>query len=137
MCSSDLIEGYEEFLDGVDWHVTLHCLPYRINEVLQIETGTGNRSRIAAGVSTTDAAYSATVTSLSVTSASVRWVDSAAFASRFPMNIEIAGEVMVCTAITGTTLTQTFTVSRGLHGVAKALPISSPVQIWRPPCIAL
>lgn len=132
-----VVEGYVELLDSVEWSVTIWCSPYRINEVLQIETGTGNRSRIPAGVSTTDLAYSATATSLSVTSAAVRWIDSAAKPAVFPMVIEIADEAMTCTAIVGTGLTQTFTVTRGLHGVAKPLPLNSRVQIWRAPCIAL
>lgn len=132
-----IIEGYVELLDGVEWYVTIYAYPYRPYEVFQIETGTGNRSRIAAGVSTLDLGYSATATSLSVTSAVGRWVDSATYPTRFPMNIEIAGEVMTCTSITGTGLTQTFTVTRGLHGVTKPLPIASQVQIWRPAVIAL
>ena len=132
-----IIEGYVELLDGVEWYVTIYTQPYRPYEVFQIGTGAGNRSRIAAGVSTTDLAYSATATSLSVTSASVRWIDSATYASKFPIVIEIAGEVMTCTSITGTGLTQTFVVTRGLHGVTKALPITSRVQIYRPAAIAL
>lgn len=132
-----IIEGYQELLDGVEWMVTIHALPYRPYEVFQVESGAGNRSRIPAGVSTTDLAYAATATSLSVTSAVTRWIDSATYPTKFPIVIECAGEVMTCTAIAGTGLTQTFTVARGLHGVSKPLPINSPVQIWRPACIAL
>jgi hypothetical protein len=67
----------------------------------------------------------------------VRWIDSATYSSRFPITVVIAGEIMTCTAITGTGLTQTFTVTRGLHGVAKTLPIGSAVQVWRAAAIAL
>lgn len=132
-----VIQGYTELLDGVEWFITIYATPYRINEVWQVENGAGNRSRIPAGVSTTDLAYSATASSLSVTSAATRWVDSATYAAKFPIVIEVAGEVMTCTSIVGTGLTQTFTVTRGLHGVTKALPIGSPVQVWRAPGIAL
>ena len=44
---------------------------------------------------------------------------------------------MTCTAITGTVLTQTFTVTRALHGQAKALPSDSRVQLWRAPIVGL
>jgi hypothetical protein len=132
-----ILEGYDEVLDATSWLIVLYLEPYRPYEVLEIGNGGDNRSRIAAGVSTTDAAYSASATSLSVTSASVRWIDSATYSSRFPITIVIAGEVMTCTAITGTGLTQTFTVTRGLHGVAKTLPIGSAVQVWRAAAIAL
>lgn len=134
-----IIEGYTETLDAVEWSVVIYALPYRPYEVLQIQTGTGNRSRIAAedGGSTTNATYGPTVTALSVTSATVRWIDSATYGSQFPIVIEIAGEPMTCTAITGTGLTQAFTVTRGLYGVAKTLPSGSAVQIFRPPAIAL
>jgi hypothetical protein len=132
-----VIEGYQEFLDAAEWYVTIYAMPYRPYEVFQIESGTGNRSRIPAGVSTLNVGYAADATSLSVTSAVTRWIDSATYAAKFPIVIEIAGEVMTCTAITGTGLTQTFTVQRGLHGVSKPLPINSAVQIWRPPVIGL
>jgi hypothetical protein len=135
--SADLIiEGYETYVDGVEWLVTLHCAPSRPYEVYEIE-GAGNRGRIPAGTSVTDAQYAASITSLSVTSASKRWIDSATYPSEFPIDIEVAGEAMSCTAISGTGLTQTFTVVRGTHGVARTLPSGSAVQLWRPPATAL
>jgi len=132
-----IIEGYQETIDAAEWYVDLYLMPYRPYEVFEIETGDGNRSRVPAGVSTIDATYDEDDASLSVTSAVKRWIDSATYPSMFPIDIEIAGEVMRCTAITGTGLTQTFTVTRGLHGVAKTLPSGSAVQLWRPPVIAL
>lgn len=134
-----VIEGYEELLDAVEWYVVLYCTPYRINEVLQIENGTGNRSRIAAGPgqTTVNTQRSPTDTSFAVTSASVRWIDSATYPSKFPILVECAGEVMSCTAITGTVLAQTMTMTRGVHGVAKTIPAGSSVDIWRAPCIAM
>jgi hypothetical protein len=45
---------------------------------------------------------------------------------------------MTVTAITGTGLTQTFTVTRGIvASVNKALPDESPVQLWKAPVIAI
>jgi len=62
---------------------------------------------------------------------------SAAYPAQFPFYAEIAGEVVNVTAITGTGLAQTMTVTRGVHGVAKTLPAGSPVQLWRAPVVAL
>jgi hypothetical protein len=132
-----ILEGYEELLDGVEWLVVLYAMPYRPYEVQQIETGIGNRSRIPAGLSVLDAGRTATATSLAVTSLEVRWIDSATYAAQFPILIEVAGEVMTCTAITGTGLSQTFTVTRGLHGQSKALSSDSLVQLWRAPVVGL
>jgi len=130
-----IIEGYQEILDAVQWTVVIYAEPYLQYEAYQAETGTANRSRVPAGPSTLDSAYSATATSLSVTSTVVAWIDKASFSTMFaptnPLLVEIAGEVMEVTDLVGTGLTQTFTVVRGYHGVAKALPISSTVQIWR------
>lgn len=132
-----ILEGYVEDPDPVAWMLTLFGEPSLAYEVLQIEDGDGNRSRIPAGASELAAGYDDNDTSLSVTSATVPWTDSATNPDDFPFTIEIAGEVMTCTAIAGTGLTQTFTVTRGLHGVSKDLPDGSAVQLWRPPRIAL
>jgi hypothetical protein len=133
-----ILEGYVETIDGVEWNVEMWLMPYAPYMAVEIESGPDSTSRIAAD-SVLAAAYAATDTSLSVTStnASARWIDSATYASKFPITIVIAGERMTCTAITGTTATQTFTVTRGLDGVTKALPISSPVRVYRQAAIAL
>jgi hypothetical protein len=134
-----VIEGYRQTLDAVEWTVVIDTQPYRPYEVFQIENGTGNRSRIAAGdgQTTVNVQRSATDTSFAVTSASARWVDSATYPTDFPFLVECAGEVMSCTAITGTTLAQTMTMTRGVHGVSKIIPAGSGVDIWRAPAIGL
>jgi len=107
-----------------------------VYEVFQIENGTGNRSRIPAGTSVTDAAYDDNDTSLSVTSTSTRWIDTATYPTQFPIDIIIGGERMTCTDITGAALTQTFTVTRSVNGVVKSHTAGAAVQIFRPPVIA-
>ena len=138
-----IIEGYQELLDSVEWYVTIYALPYRPYEVFQIGTGTDNRSRVPMGsipgqnLCATSVSRSPADTSIAVTSQGVRWIDSAAYPAQFPFYAEIAGEVVNVTAITGTGLAQTMTVTRGVHGVAKTLPAGSPVQLWRAPVVAL
>jgi hypothetical protein len=132
-----LLEGYTEAIDPLMWEAWLNGSPSSGYEVYQVEDGSDNRSRIIPGTSTLDLTYLSTDTSLSVTSSSVAWIDSATYPADFPFAIVIAGEVMTCTAITGTGLTQTFTVTRALYGTAKTLPAGSVVQLYRPAAIAL
>jgi hypothetical protein len=53
------------------------------------------------------------------------------------MIMVVAGERMTCTAITGTTGSQTMTMTRGLDGVTKIIPAGSVVQLYHPPVTAL
>jgi hypothetical protein len=138
-----IIEGYQELIDAVRWEIVLYTRPSRPYEVLQIGTGTDNRSRLAMGrgqctVNTQQSAVTpGTSANVAVTSANVRWIDSATYPTKFPFNVVSAGEVMSCTAITGTTLSQTMTLTRGIHGVTKTIPAGSDVEIWRAPVLAL
>lgn len=129
-----MLDGYVETLDGVDWIVEMWLMPYLPYQAVEIESGPENTSRIPASGSVTDAEYGPAATSLSVTSPSTdtRWIDSAAYSSKFPIDIIIAGERMSCTAIVGTGATQTFTVARGSDGITKTLPSGSEVQIYHP-----
>ncbi|MGW3628193.1 hypothetical protein [Streptomyces sp. NPDC000880] len=74
---------------------------------------------------------------LNVTSASEpRWVDSTNYASSFPFDVLVGGvEVMRVNSCTGTALSQTFGVTRGINGVQVAHLDDSPVVLatpWRP-----
>jgi hypothetical protein len=55
----------------------------------------------------------------------------------FPFDIEIAGEVMQVTDITGSTSPQTFTVIRSQNGVVKSQAEGAPVALASPPILAL
>jgi hypothetical protein len=55
----------------------------------------------------------------------------------FPFDILIGGERMTVTAITGTTLSQTMTVTRSINGVVKTHLTGAPVALFRPSVIAL
>jgi hypothetical protein len=132
-----IIEGHTERWNSKQWTAQLNCSPESVYEVYQVQNGADNRSRIPAGASVTDALYDDNDTSLSITSTTVRWIDTAAYPTQFPIAIIIAGERMTCTDITGTSLTQTFTVTRSVNGVTKSLPAGSQVQIWRPAAVAL
>lgn len=123
-----------------EWDWTANAVAGELYEVYQVQTGSGNRSRINPGTSTTDASYGPAVTTLSVTSTQVRWIDSATYPSQFgptkPMLVVIAGEVVLVNSIVGTGLTQTFNVTRAQTGFAKTLPAGSLVTLHRAPVTA-
>lgn len=131
-----LVVGYTDEATPGTRRIAYATVPFSSYNVFEVESGPDNTSRLAA-TSTLAASYTSSDTSLSVTSTGTRWVDSATYASDFPMVIAIEGERMTCTAITGTGLTQTFTVTRGLDGFSKALTSGSAVQIDRPGALAL
>jgi hypothetical protein len=55
----------------------------------------------------------------------------------FPMDIEVGGERMTVTAISGSSSPQTFTVARGVNGVVKSHSSAAAVELWRPGVWAL
>jgi hypothetical protein len=83
------------------------------------------------GASTVDTAVSSTATTMSVASVT-RWIDSATYASEFPLDITVEGERMTVTAITGTSSPQTFTVTRSVNGIVKAHGVGAAVALTAP-----
>lgn len=58
-------------------------------------------------------------------------------AGDFPFDINVAGERMTVTNITGASSPQTFSVTRSVNGVVKAQVLNTPVQLWTLPVAAL
>jgi len=75
-------------------------------------------------------------TSLSVDTASgfPLWTTAAA---DFPFDINIGGERITVTNITGASSPQAFTVTRAVNGVSKAHTAGEDVRLWYPPILAL
>lgn len=132
-------QGFTETVEDSHWTIGVNATPALPYEVLQLETGTGNRARIppARGATTTNEALDTTETGVDIISATVRWIDSATYAAQFPFDVMIGGERMTVTAITGTTLTQVMTVTRSVNGVVKSHSTGAEVQLFHPPVIAL
>lgn len=130
-------QGLTEVIESHRWGIAANATPALPYEVLQLETGTGNRSRIPAGPTTTLAGtMTTTSTSRTVAFTRARWIDSATYPAQFPFDIAVAGERMTVTAIVGTTSPQTFTVVRSVNGVVKTHAAGEPVQLFHPPVIA-
>lgn len=125
-----LAEGWAEFLSSRAWKATVNCSPFRPLEVFTIADA--RLGRIETDGSTLNSSATSGTTSLSVASSGRVW-DTAAT----PFDIEIEGEQITVTAITGSTSPQTFTVTRSVNGVVKAHNSAVTVKLWRPGVLAL
>jgi hypothetical protein len=127
-----MLEGYTETLGPKTWLVVANCSPYRPWETFALEDTRLGRldtagSTLAAAITTT------TQTSLSVaTSTLPLWTTTGT-----PFDIEIGGERMTATAISGTSSPQTFTVTRSVNGVVKTHPSGASVTVWHPGVLSL
>lgn len=132
------IEGYEEAFRPDQWRAVLNTTPATVYEVFQVEA-TGNRGRLDTLSSTLSADVGPSDTSLVVASTnSVVWVQGAV-----SFDINIAGERITVTNISGSSSPQTFTVTRSVNGVTKAQTAigvdgnPTPVRSWRAGVLAL
>lgn len=113
-----IIVGYVETLDADRWQVLLYCEPYAPYKVGKVE-GPG-RLQVPAG---TAIAEDLTTTETDVT------VSAAVFSSSaVPYDVEVGGERMTVTAVSGTTLT----VTRSVNGVVKSHSSGDAIRIADP-----
>lgn len=132
-----VVFGLSETFNVRTWKITYNCAPARPYDTFQLDTSSyrlATSSTLASGVTT-----SATSLSVTSTSAGGRWDTSGIF----PLTIMVApvkgmiGEEMTVTAISGMGLTQTFTVTRAVNGVAVAWAAGSAVFLSQRPTLAL
>src|SRR6266498_1331941 len=128
-----LVIGISNVFNAFTWRITFSCLsydPYRYHII-----GT---DRIQATSSTLNGALTATATSFSVaTSTGPLWT---VVGGDFPQDIEIDGERITLSGISGSSSPQTFTVvagGRAKNGVVKAHLSGANVYAWRPARIGL
>lgn len=126
-----IVQGYSEAVDNKTWTIAFNGTPYGPWRVGIIE-GLLTPARFVATNTTVDAATSTAVSLTFVTAAgSSRWVTTADVAtSPFPLDVLIAGERVTITDITGTTNTQTITVTRSVNGIIKAISGDPQVQLY-------
>ncbi|MFB7867002.1 hypothetical protein [Streptomyces sp. NPDC056069] len=131
-----IVQGWSEVLDQFTWDVVLNCTPagpWTVGVVDDTSLG-----RLATDGTTLGSGISSSATSLSlVSSPGPRWIDSATYPTQFPFDVVIGGEQMRITAITGTTLTQTATVTRAINGISKSHSAGAAVQVLTPALLAL
>jgi hypothetical protein len=91
---------------------------------------------VESGASTLHAGISSGATSMSVDTAAgyPLWSTSGA---DYPVDLNVAGERMTVTAVSGGSSPQSFTVSRSANGVVKAQAAGAPIALWNSPAAAL
>lgn len=127
-----IIEGYRETFGTHSWRVVITASPYRPYEVFQIEDR--RLGRVDTGGSTLASGVNSSATSLSIATTGQVWTTAAA---DLPMDINIGGEQITVTAVSGSSSPQTFTVTRSVNGVSKAQSAGAAVNIWKGGAIAL
>jgi hypothetical protein len=128
------VEGYTEKIRFAEWRVDLNCVPSRPYEVWTVE-GTDNLGKLQATDSTLAAAVTPTATSLSVATTTLPLWTTAA--GDLPFDIEVGGERMTVTAISGASSPQTFTVTRSVNSISKAQTAGTSVKVRHAGKIAL
>lgn len=131
------IEGHEEQFTSLTWAARANTTPASTYEVYQV-SGDNNRGRVDSGTAVLAADVDSGSATLSVASTGVLWVQGAV-----NFDIGVLGERMTVTNISGASSPQTFTVTRSVNGVVKALTAIAPdgsatkVRLWRPGVTAL
>jgi hypothetical protein len=131
-----LLQGYTETLGIFEHDMVLNCspeAPYRVGMFDDPVLG-----RYDTDGSTLAATYPlGTETALSVASTNTllpAWTTSA---GAFPFDINIGGERITVTNITGASSPQTFTVTRNVNGVVKTQTQGTDVRLWQPTTVSL
>ncbi|MEU9002585.1 hypothetical protein [Streptomyces sp. NPDC048551] len=125
-----LVEGITESIGSESWELSLVCSPASpwVVAIADLAKAESSGATLAASVS-------ATATTLSVaTPSGPLWSTSA---GDWPIPIEIGGEVMNATAVSGSSSPQTMTVTRGVNGFAGAHTAGDAVTLAQPAIAAL
>ncbi|MEW1638659.1 hypothetical protein AB0469_31945 [Streptomyces sp. NPDC093801] len=125
-----LVEGLTEHIGSETWELSLVCSPASpwVVAIADLSKAETSGSTLASPVS-------ASATSLSVaTTSGPLWSTSA---GDWPISIEIGGEVMTVTAVSGSSSPQTMTVTRGVNGFAGAHIAGDAVTLAQPAIAAL
>lgn len=123
-----MVEGAEEVFKTLEWTITLSCSPagpWAVGVLDDEDLGRldTDGAELASGVTST-----ATSLSVATTSGPI-W--TTASADR-PFDIQVGGEVMTVTNVTGASSPQTFTVTRSVNGIVKAHSSAADVRLATP-----
>lgn len=133
-----ILEQYTEMWDAASWTVALTGGPDVPWRVMTLAADSGDTSeflgRMETDGSTLSSSATTTTTSLSVASTGALWTTAS---DDRPFDINIDGERITVTNVTGGSSPQTFTVSRSVNGVSKAHLSGAAVSLWQPTVLAL
>lgn len=116
--------GLADSFTQVEWTIALNCTP---GDPYQV--GLYGSARFDAENSTVGTGFTTTATTGSIASAAHTelWTTDV---GDVPFDINIAGERITVTAITGSSSPQTFTMTRSVNGVVKAHIAGEAVHLW-------
>lgn len=131
-----VLEYYEETFDAAVWTATLTASPFAPWRVLKVGNATLGRLQLSGSTLTVD--ISATAPSFQVSTSTLPLLTTkAAFPADFPMDLDIEGEQVRVTDLTGASSPQTLTVTRSINGVVKTHNSGAVVKLWKPTAVAL
>lgn len=119
-------------MEACTWRVSLLLSPAWPMDVFVVEDP--DRGRLDSSSSTLGVSASSSATTLVVNSSAPYWTADPA---DVPFDVEVDGEQIRVTAVSGTTSPQTMTVTRSVNGRVKAHAAGTKVSLWRPGKIAL
>lgn len=125
-----LIQGYSETVTNTQWQITFTCAPGQPYQVAKFGTARFDHegSTLAAAVDTTAGSLS-----LATATGCALWTTDPA---AFPLDLNIDGERVTCTGITGASSPQTAAVVRSVNGVVADHAAGATVRLWDRPRFA-
>lgn len=130
-----ILEGYTEFLSTKRWTAGLNTSSARPWRAWILENGSGNSSRLDSEASSIVTGFNTTATAMSVATLSgyPLWITGTGLS----IDLNLAGEKVTATAISGSSSPQAFTITRSVNGVVKAQTANTKVSLWQPSVLAL
>lgn len=129
------IEGYTEMISVDRWEVSLNLSPaFPFTNVFVLE-GSGDSGRLGMSGQTvnTSATAGATSLSLATSAGNALFITTALHPASFPVDLNIDGRKVTCTASSGTSSPQTLTVT----ALPAAVAAGVSVDLWNPAYLAL
>lgn len=130
-----LCVGLDEHIGLIaEWDITPVCVPYGPYRTLVFDAA--EFGRLDGETSTLSSSATTTATSMSVATptGAPLWTTTA---GDFPFDLNVGGERVTVTNITGASSPQTFTVTRSVNGVVKAHSAGAAVSLWAPNYLGL
>jgi hypothetical protein len=131
-----LVEGYTEQLDQFLWTVTATCSPFNPWRIIRLAADAGTLSGefdchldTNGSTLTADAAAGATTLTVATTTGPIWTVDT----NDFPFDLNVGGQRVTVSAISGASSPQTFTVS----ALTYSRSTGTSVAVWNPPVLSL
>lgn len=123
-----IVQGSTETIDNTSWEITFNCNPGEPYQVAKFSNGQrydADGSVLTAAIDDNDVSFQVSKTGTSL------WTITPA---AFPFDINIGGERMTVSGITGAASPQTVAISaRAVNGVVKSHAINAPVRLWETP----